>query len=48
MLCKKGSYREVEAAVLKVVYEAEAVEGHFQKDQRQQQDTFLLDKKINC
>lgn len=48
MLCKKGSYREVEAAVLKVVYEAEADEGHFQKDQRQQQDNSLLDKKINC
>jgi len=29
----------MEAAVLKVVYEAEAEEGHFQKDQKQQKDS---------
>jgi len=40
VLCKNENVRKEDTAVLNAVYETEAEEGHFQKDQRQKKDSF--------
>lgn len=47
VLCKNENVRKEGTAVLHVVYETKAEEGHFRRIKDRRKTRFLLDKKIN-